>query len=107
MGDHDAPAPGGVQIDRFVARAHGADDLELRQPCHLVAAQTAAAVGEHGPDGVGCLANGVCPVGIFLPLADSIPGSGQRGHAFRSDSHQSQDTNSHDRPFETQTDQAQ
>jgi hypothetical protein len=106
MGDHNAPAPGGVQIDRFIARAHGADDLEVWQPGHLVAAQTAAAVGQHGPDGVGGLAHGVCPVGIVLPLADGVPSSGQRGHAFRRDSHQSQDTDRHERSFATQTDQA-
>ena len=43
---------------------------------------------------------------ILLPLADGVPGSGQRGHAFRSDSHQSQDTDSHDRSFATKMDQA-
>ena len=106
MGDHDAPALGGGQIDRFIARAHGADDLELRQQGHLGATQPAAAVGQHGPDGLGGLANGVCPVGIVLPLVDGVPGRGQRGHAFRSDSHQSQDTDSHERSFATNTDQA-
>jgi len=65
MGDHDTPAPGGGQIDRFIARAHGADDLELGQQGHLVAAQPAAAVGQHGPDSLGSRANGVYPVGIF------------------------------------------
>ena len=105
IGDHDAPAPGGVQIDRFIARANGTDDLELRKQCHLVAAQPTAAVRQHGPDGIGGLAHGVCPGCILFPLADGVPGSGQRGHAFRSDSHQSQDTDSHDRSFRRAPDQ--
>src|SRR3989441_93238 len=49
IGDCDAPAPGFVQIDRFVTRADRADDLELRQHFHLVAAQAAAAIGQNGP----------------------------------------------------------
>ena len=105
IGNHDTPTPGGVQIDCFIARANGANDLELWKQGHLIAAQTAAAVGQHGPDSIGCLANSVCPVCIFFPLVDDIPGSRQRGHAFRSDSHQSQDTDSHDCSFETKTDQ--
>ena len=101
IGDRDAPAPGRVQIDRFIARADGADDLELRKQRHLVAAQAPAAVGQHGPDGIAGLAHGVSSGWLFLPLAHGVARSGQRGGAFRTESHHGQDTDAHKRSFET------
>jgi len=88
---------GGVQIDRLIACAAGAHDLEIRKQCHLVTTQAPTAIGQHGPDGIACLANGVYPVGILLPLANGVAGGGQCGHAFRRESHESQDTNVHGR----------
>jgi hypothetical protein len=76
IGDRDAPASRGVQVDRFIARADGADDFELRKQRHLVAAYTATAVGQNGPDGIACLAHGVHPVRVLLPLENSVAGSG-------------------------------
>jgi hypothetical protein len=99
IGDRDTPASCRVEIDSFVARADGADDLELRQQIHLVGGQTAAAVGQDGPDGFACLANGVYPVCILLPLANGVAGVGERSYAFGREAHHSQDADSHARSF--------
>src|SRR5439155_6845313 len=90
-------AAGFVQIDRFVTRADRADDLELRQHFHLVAAQAAAAIGQNGPHAFACLAHGVNTVFVLLALAHGVAGRAERGDALGTEGDESQNTDSHDR----------
>ncbi len=76
IGDRDAPTPSGVEIDSLMACADRAGYLEIRQQCHLVAAQASTAVGQNGPDGGASVAKGVYPACVPRPLADGIAGRG-------------------------------
>ena len=97
IGDGDASTPGCVEIDGLIAGADGADDLEIRKQCHLVAAEAATAVGQNNPDGSAAVAKGVYPARVPRPLANGVAGCGQCGYPFRSEPNESQDISAHDR----------